>query len=105
MRLPHFSFPSAVPNKVGRPQNNRFKAVLNFFAEFWLMEAFLIDTHAHIYLPEFNDDREKIITAAKAAGVKEIYLPAIDSTTHEMMFQTEEDFPNCKSMIGLHPCS
>src|SRR5215204_2932239 len=69
------------------------------------METVLIDTHAHIYLPDFDEDREKIISAATDVGVKEIYLPAIDSSTHEMMLQTEKDFPNCKAMIGLHPCS
>lgn len=65
----------------------------------------LIDTHAHIYLPEFDGDREEIIKAAEAADIKEIYLPAIDSSTHEMMLQTESLFPSCKSMMGLHPCS
>jgi len=65
----------------------------------------LIDTHAHIYLPEFDEDREEIIKAAEFAGIKEIYLPAIDSSTHEMMLQTESQFPSCKSMMGLHPCS
>src|SRR5205085_3796746 len=31
--------------------------------------------------------------------------PSIDSTTHEMMLQTEKLFPSCQSMMGLHPCS
>jgi TatD DNase family protein len=69
------------------------------------MQAFLIDTHAHIYLPEFDEDREAILASAKEAGVAAIYLPAIDSSTHEMMLQTEMKFPNCRSMMGLHPCS
>jgi TatD DNase family protein len=69
------------------------------------MEPQLIDTHAHIYLPEFDSDREATLGRAAAAGVEAIYLPAIDSTTHEAMLQTEIRFPNCRSMIGLHPCS
>ncbi|HEX8315468.1 MAG TPA: TatD family hydrolase [Flavisolibacter sp.] len=69
------------------------------------MQPFFIDTHAHIYLPEFDQNREKLLIAARDAGVKEIYLPAIDSSTHESMLQTEKDFPLCKSMMGLHPCS
>ncbi|RYZ28102.1 MAG: TatD family deoxyribonuclease [Chitinophagaceae bacterium] len=69
------------------------------------MIAHLIDTHAHVYLPEFDKDREVIIRAAETAGIKEIFLPAIDSSTHEMMLQTELQFPSCKSMMGLHPCS
>lgn len=69
------------------------------------MQAVLIDTHAHIYLPEFDNSREEVVKRAKEAGVEAIYLPAIDSTTHEAMLQTEAQFPFCKSMIGLHPCS
>ena len=70
-----------------------------------MMQPLIIDTHAHIYLPEFDDDRKDIIKKATEAGVKEIYMPAIDSSTHELMMKVETDFPNCKSMIGLHPCS
>lgn len=69
------------------------------------MQPILIDTHAHIYLPEFDEDREKIIAAAEEAGVGAIYLPAIDSATHERMLDAEKRFPVCRSMMGLHPCS
>ncbi|MGZ5221229.1 MAG: TatD family hydrolase [Chitinophagaceae bacterium] len=69
------------------------------------MQPFLIDTHAHIYLPEFADERGKIIERGKDAGVVAIYLPAIDSLTHEAMLSTEGEYPLCKSMMGLHPCS
>src|SRR5688572_3733609 len=69
------------------------------------MQPSLIDTHAHIYLPEFDDDRETVLAAAKEAGVKAIYLPAIDSSTHEQMLALEKQAPQCRSMIGLHPCS
>jgi TatD DNase family protein len=69
------------------------------------MQPFLIDTHAHIYLPEFDNDRAAIISNAEAEGVNAIYLPAIDSTTHIAMLETEAAYPCCKSMMGLHPCS
>lgn len=69
------------------------------------MQPFLIDTHAHIYLPQFDSDREEIIWKAKTAGVTKIYLPAIDASTHQQMLRTEAEFSFCKSMMGLHPCS
>ena len=69
------------------------------------MNHAFIDTHAHIYLPEFDADREEMIDRARAAGVEAIYLPAIDSATHEAMLQTTAQYPLCKSMMGLHPCS
>jgi TatD DNase family protein len=65
----------------------------------------LIDTHAHIYLPEFDDDRETIIAAARDLGVSKILLPAIDHRTHEAMLQAEKAFQGCAAMMGLHPCS
>lgn len=69
------------------------------------MEGLLVDTHAHIYLPEFDNDRNLIMERAAAEGVGAIYLPAIDSTTHEAMLATEKSYPFCRSMMGLHPCS
>lgn len=66
---------------------------------------YLIDTHAHIYLPEFDTDRDDCINRALEAGVQSILMPAIDSSTHQAMLQVEADYPNCLAMIGLHPCS
>ena len=65
----------------------------------------MIDTHTHIYLPEFDDDREAVVNRATEAGVSTMLLPAIDASTHEKMVETEARFPGCRAMIGLHPCS
>jgi len=66
---------------------------------------YFIDTHTHIYLQEFDDDRDSIMQKAQEADVEITIMPAIDSTTHEKMFQVESSYGNCHSMIGLHPCS
>jgi TatD DNase family protein len=65
----------------------------------------LIDTHAHIYLPEFDSDRTSIIEASSNEGVSKIIMPAIDSRTHEIQIEAEKNYPSCYSMMGLHPCS
>jgi len=65
----------------------------------------LIDTHAHIYLPEFEKDRGSGIAKAKDVGVNRVIMPAIDSTTHQLMLQVEQEFDNCRAMMGVHPCS
>ena len=66
----------------------------------------LVDTHSHLYLPEFDDDRAKMLERAGQEGVTRILLPAIDSSTHSLMLQLEEQhFESCFSMMGLHPCS
>jgi len=66
---------------------------------------YFIDSHTHIYLPEFDDDRDTMMQRAKEANVEITILPAIDSTTHIAMLTTESAYENCYSMIGLHPCS
>lgn len=66
----------------------------------------LIDSHSHIYVNEFDTDRAAMLKRASDQGVKNVLMPAIDSSTHTAMLQAEKEFPEqCKSMIGLHPCS
>ena len=64
-----------------------------------------IDTHSHIYLDAFDEDRQAVMERAKEKGIERLFLPAIDSTTHEAMIGLEEAYPGCQAMIGLHPCS
>ena len=66
----------------------------------------LIDTHCHLYLPEFAEDIDATIQRAINNGVEKFYLPAVDSETLTAMFSLEKKFPGkCISMAGLHPCS
>jgi len=65
-----------------------------------------IDSHAHIYLDNFDEDLPKIIEESLATGVEKIYMPNIDRTSIEAMLQVEEAYgPICRSMMGLHPVS
>lgn len=65
-----------------------------------------IDTHAHVYLQEFDGDRERVIDRSVRAGVKTIILPNIDRHSVDAMLETEERFPGvCLAAMGLHPCS
>lgn len=66
----------------------------------------LVDTHAHIYLKDFDEDRLQVLERAEGEGVKQILMPAIDSGTHAAMLRAEQQNPGaCLSMMGLHPCS
>lgn len=66
----------------------------------------LIDTHSHIYLMDFAEDRDAMMERSDKVGITKILMPAIDSVTHENMLELERQFPEkCMSMIGLHPCS
>lgn len=64
-----------------------------------------IDTHAHLYAPEFDQDRAEMIQRALDAGIKKMYLPNIDQHSIEGMLQLEKEYPDvCIPMMGLHPC-
>ena len=66
----------------------------------------IIDTHSHIYLPEFDADRDAMLMRAENEGINLILMPAVDQETYLAMLKTEESFPGkCFSMMGLHPCS
>ena len=66
----------------------------------------LIDSHAHLYLEEFKEDRQEMMERAEKAGIGKIFLPNIDSTSVDAMLAIERKYPlNCFAMMGLHPCS
>jgi len=66
----------------------------------------IIDTHSHIYLPEFDADRTAMLARAENERIEIILMPAIDNQTHSTMLKTEQDFgEKCMSMMALHPCS
>ena len=64
------------------------------------------DSHAHIYLEEFDGDIASVMTRAEENQVTRIYLPNIDHTSIDRMFELETKNSNsCIAMMGLHPCS
>lgn len=65
----------------------------------------LTDTHTHLYSSQFQDDRTEVIQRAIDAGVSRFFIPAIDSTYTQKMYDLEQLFPeNIFLMMGLHPC-
>ncbi len=64
----------------------------------------LIDTHTHLYLEAFDEDRDEIIQKAIETGVTRFYLPSIDSTYTDRMLALEKQYPeHIRLMMGLHP--
>jgi TatD DNase family protein len=84
-----------------------FKCYKNFLTfEPQSIMRILIDTHCHLYLDEFRQDQEHVITRAEAEGVSKFFLPAIDSSETNHLFEAEKRFKGkCFPMMGLHPCS
>lgn len=65
----------------------------------------LTDTHTHLCSDVFDQDRTEMIQRAIAAGVSRFFIPSIDSSGTQKMYDLEAQFPdNVHLMIGLHPC-
>jgi len=65
-----------------------------------------VDSHAHIYLDKFKEDRGEMMERSLEAGVTKIFMPNIDHTSIDDMLELEHKYPdNCFAMMGLHPCS
>lgn len=65
---------------------------------------FLIDTHTHIYDPDFDLDREATLQRALDAGIGMMLMPNVDASTIQPMLETHEHYPSCtRMMMGLQP--
>ncbi|WP_299365356.1 TatD family hydrolase [Winogradskyella sp.] len=64
----------------------------------------ITDTHTHLYIEAFDEDRREMIERALEGNVTRFFIPAIDSHYTESMLQLEKDFPeHIFLMMGLHP--
>ncbi|CAM3436465.1 TatD family hydrolase [Flavobacterium psychrophilum] len=65
----------------------------------------LIDTHTHLYANEFDSDRDEMIKNAISRGVSRLFIPSIDASYTQKMYDLEAQYPkNIFLMMGLHPC-
>lgn len=64
----------------------------------------LTDTHAHIYSEEFFEDADLMMQRAFDANVQRIFVPSIDSTYTDKMWEMQRKYPEqVFLMMGLHP--
>jgi len=67
---------------------------------------FLIDSHCHIDIDDFDNDRKNVIERALNMGIEKILVPNVDSTSIEKIVKICDEFPNvCFPMNGIHPTS
>lgn len=67
-------------------------------------KAILTDTHTHLYSEEYDLDRMEMMQRAIDNGVSRFFVPAIDSTCTQSMYELEQNYPNnVHLMMGLHP--
>ncbi|MCM1107594.1 MAG: TatD family hydrolase [Clostridium sp.] len=64
----------------------------------------MIDTHSHLYVEEFHEDIDAVLSRAREAGVTKIFLPCINESSLQEMQNLCARIPGyLYPMIGLHP--
>ncbi len=63
----------------------------------------LIDTHAHIDFPQFDEDRGEVILEAWRAGVRTIIIPGVDGESIQRAVKIAEKYPHIWFAAGWHP--
>jgi len=67
----------------------------------------LVDSHAHLDMPEFDPDREEVIERAFAAGISAILCPMeiTDPESIRKSLAISERYPSIIAAAGVHPHS
>lgn len=63
----------------------------------------LIDTHIHLDAPEFDLDREAVIEAARAAGVRRFIVPAVERQNFDAVEALAASHADVAFALGIHP--
>ena len=63
----------------------------------------LVDSHAHLDLDAFDDDRDEVIARAAAAGVRQLVVPATDSASWPRIRSLCNEHAGSHPAYGMHP--
>ena len=63
----------------------------------------LIDSHAHLEMPEFKRDLEGVIQRAKESGVEYIFTVGTEKKDWERALEIANSHPSIYAILGVHP--
>ncbi|MRH45004.1 YchF/TatD family DNA exonuclease [Aquibacillus halophilus] len=63
----------------------------------------LFDTHVHLNVHQFDEDREEVMTRAQNAGVTYMVVVGFDHETIPKAIELAEEHPNIYAAVGWHP--
>ena len=67
-----------------------------------MMPVMWTDTHCHLDAPEFDADRDSVVSRARAAGVAQIVVPAVEAANFETVRALAHRH-NFSYALGIHP--
>ena len=62
-----------------------------------------IDSHAHLFYPNFNGELDEVISRAKQNEVEYILVPATDLKTAEQVVELTKKYEMVYGAVGVHP--
>ncbi|MFC2082343.1 TatD family hydrolase [Bacteroidota bacterium] len=62
-----------------------------------------IDTHAHLFYPNFNGEVNEVIDRAREAGIEKIIVPATDIASSAQATQLADQYDLIYATVGIHP--
>jgi TatD DNase family protein len=69
-----------------------------------MMTLDLVDSHAHLDLPEFAPDFSDVLKRATASGVNTIITIGIDIPSSKKAIELAASYENVYATVGIHPC-
>jgi len=67
------------------------------------MEYELFDTHSHLEMDDYEDDRNEVIKRAEEKGIKYIINVGSDMDANRRALRLSEKYPSVYPSIGIHP--
>jgi TatD DNase family protein len=65
--------------------------------------GFLVDTHCHLNLSQFDADRDEVLARARSAGIQQILIPGIDLETSRSALEFAQNHALVYTAAGVHP--
>lgn len=65
--------------------------------------SFLVDSHCHLDMNNYEEDLHEILTRALSHGVKSIITIGIDEESSKKAIDLAKKYPFIKATIGIHP--
>lgn len=62
-----------------------------------------IDTHAHLFYPNYNDDLDEVIQRAKNSGIDSIIVPATNLASSAQVLELTKKYDFIYGAVGVHP--
>ena len=63
----------------------------------------MLDTHCHLFYPNYENDIDSVIENAIKVGIKSIIVPGTDLTTSKQAIELANNYDIVYAAVGVHP--